>query len=152
MADTENHAIRAVDLKARTVTTLAGTGQRSRRHGGSTLHVEPGPARTTSLSSPWAVIAQPGARALLIAMAGTHQIWRLDLETDIVGVWAGTGVEDMIDGPNGSAAFAQPSGLATDGVHLFVADSEASAIRAISLDKRNQRVTTIVGQWAPGLR
>jgi len=140
VADTENHALRAIDLKSRTVSTLAGNGQQSHRHTGAA------PAKTTTLNSPWAVILQPGTRALLIAMAGTHQIWRLDLETDIVGVWAGTGAEGRIDGPLTLAAFAQPSGLATDGTHLFVADSEGSAIRSISLDKRNQRVQTIVGQ------
>ena len=143
VADTENHAIRAVDLRARTVSTVAGTGQPSRRHTGA------GPARTTSLSSPWAVMLHPEARALLIAMAGAHQIWRLDLESDIIGVWAGTGAENRVDGPLNLAAFAQPSGLATDGTHVFVADSESSSVRSISLDKRNQRVQTLIGQGLP---
>jgi hypothetical protein len=40
---------------------------------------------------------------------------------------------------------AQPSGITTDGAHLFVADSEASAIRAISLG-RNGGIWTIVGE------
>ena len=42
VADTENHAIRAVDLKAKTVSTLAGNGQLSHRRTGS------GPGTTTS--------------------------------------------------------------------------------------------------------
>src|SRR5262249_48578160 len=93
VADTENHAIRAVDLKGKTVSTLAGTGQQSHRHAGS------GPGKLTALNSPWDVIAQPGTRALLIAMAGPHQIWRYDLETGTVGVWAGSGTENIVDGP-----------------------------------------------------
>jgi thiol-disulfide isomerase/thioredoxin len=163
VADTENHALRAVDLKARSVTTLAGTGQQSRRHS-TVLEVAPegdpgaagggqpvqrtagiGPGKTTALNSPWDVIPQPGARALLIAMAGPHQIWRYDFETGFVSVWAGSGLENIVDGPLATAAFAQPSGLATDGSHLFVADSEVSGIRSITLDRRSQRVQTIVG-------
>ena len=34
VADTENHAIRAVDLKAKTVTTVAGDGKQSNRRVG----------------------------------------------------------------------------------------------------------------------
>jgi thiol-disulfide isomerase/thioredoxin len=143
VADTENHAIRAVDLKTRTVSTVAGNGQQSHRH------VRPGvgsdAARTTSLNSPWDVILAPGTRSLLIAMAGPHQIWRFDIETGQIGPWAGSGTEDIIDGTLTAAAFAQPSGLATDGSHLFVADSEVSGVRSITLDKRNHRVQTIVG-------
>ena len=66
-------------------------------------------------------------------MAGTHQIWKLDLEKEAVGVWAGTGRENIIDGDARTACFAQPSGLATDGKHLFVADSEGSVVREIAL-------------------
>jgi DNA-binding beta-propeller fold protein YncE len=139
VADTENHAIRAVDLKARSVSTIAGNGQQSRRHPGS------GPALTTSLSSPWDLVLVPKTRSLLIAMAGPHQIWRLDLDANTVGVWAGSGNENILDGPLNTAAFAQPSGLATDGNFLYVADAEVSGVRAVSLDKRNHRVKTIVG-------
>src|SRR5438132_6854040 len=47
IADTENHLIRQVDLKSKTVKTIAGTGQQSRQHG------ESGPARSIALNSPW---------------------------------------------------------------------------------------------------
>ena len=40
---------------------------------------------------------------------------------------------------------AQPSGIATDGVKLYFADSEISAIRSADLDP-NGRVETIVGE------
>ena len=139
VADTENHAIRAVDLKAKTVTTVAGNGQQARRT------PEAGSGKSVPLNSPWDVLLVPGTRSLFIAMAGPHQIWRYDLDSDKIGVWAGSGVENIVDGTLTAAAFAQPSGLATDGTHLYVADSEVSAIRAISLDKRNHRVATIVG-------
>jgi DNA-binding beta-propeller fold protein YncE len=56
----------------------------------------------------------------------------------------GTGREALIDGPRLEAAMNQPSGLATDGGLLYVADSEASAIR--SIDPRQEgRIRTLVG-------
>jgi thiol-disulfide isomerase/thioredoxin len=143
VADTENHAIRAVDLKAKTVSTVAGNGQQSQAH--RRPGTGSGPGKLTSLNSPWDVILVPGTRSLLIAMAGPHQIWRYDLDSGIIGVWAGSGEENIVDGLLPTAAFAQPSGLATDANSLFVADSEVSGVRAISLDKRNHRVSTIVG-------
>ena len=57
VADTENHAIRAVDLKAKTVTTVAGDGKQSNRRAGS------GPGKTTGLNSPWDVLLLPGHRS-----------------------------------------------------------------------------------------
>jgi len=85
-----------------------------------------------------------GPNLLAVAMAGNHQIWQLDLANGTIGVWAGTGKEDIEDGELDSAAFAQPSGLATDGTYLYVADSEGSAIRAMNLDGKS-RVITIAG-------
>ena len=43
------------------------------------------------------------------------------------------------------ARFAQPSGLASDGVTLYVADSEVSGIRAVPMDGQGE-VKTIVGE------
>ena len=129
VADTENHAIRAVNLGSRSVATIAGIGTQSPR-----MQAIPfsGPAKSTALSSPWDLIQLPGERALYIAMAGPHQIWKLDLDSLTVGVFAGSGYENILDGPPDTARFAQPSGLATDGENLFVADSEVSGIRAIT--------------------
>jgi DNA-binding beta-propeller fold protein YncE len=81
---------------------------------------------------------------LYIAMAGNHQIWVLDLAKRQLAPFAGSGKENIEDGPLDQAAFAQPSGLATDGTTLFVADSEVSAIRAVPLGGQGD-VRTIVG-------
>lgn len=143
IADTENHAIRAVDLKAGTVATIAGIGTQSPR-----MHAIPysRPAKETALSSPWDIIRLPGEKALFIAMAGPHQIWKLNLDTSTIGVFAGSGYENILDGRPDSAQFAQPSGLATDGTTLFVADSEVSGIRAITgIPAKNPVVRTVVG-------
>jgi sugar lactone lactonase YvrE/thiol-disulfide isomerase/thioredoxin len=127
VADTENHLLRRVDLKARTVETIAGTGTQAR-----SFNVAPGPARNVALSSPWDL--QLVGHALYIAMAGVHQIWRYDLDSQQIAVFAGTGREAREDGTRTLAAFAQPSGLSTDGHKLYVADSEANIIRSITLD------------------
>jgi DNA-binding beta-propeller fold protein YncE len=136
LADTENHLIRAIDLAARQVTTVAGTGQQGR---GPT---EPGPAKTTHLNSPWD-LCFIGER-LFIAMAGNHQIGELDRAKDRIEVYAGTGREALGDGPVKLATFAQPSGLTTDGETLYLADSEVSCIRAIDVHGR-EWVRTLVG-------
>jgi hypothetical protein len=142
VADTENHVIRAVDLKAEKVMTVAGTGHQNR--GGATR----GPARTTPLTSPWDVLPIPNSKSLAIAMAGCHQIWRLDLDKETVSAWAGSGTEDIADGSAAHAAFAQPSGLATDGHSIYIADSESSGLRAIPVVAgRDHSVHTIVGTY-----
>jgi DNA-binding beta-propeller fold protein YncE len=135
VADTENHTLRRVDLKTRTVETIAGTGQQSNERHAT------GAARQTALNSPWDL--QIVGRNLYIAMAGPHQIWRLDLDKGQVSTYAGSGREARTDGSLSDAAFAQPSGLATDGRTLFVADSESNIIRAIDLEQ--ETVTTLAG-------
>jgi DNA-binding beta-propeller fold protein YncE len=127
VADTANHLVRRVDLKARTVSTVAGTGRQTREY-----PPRGGPARETAISSPWD-LQLAGREALYIAMAGPHQIWKLDLKRQELSVFAGSAREARIDGPRTEAAFAQPSGLTTDGATLYVADSESNIIRAIDL-------------------
>ena len=133
IADTENHALRAADLKAGSVRTIAGTGKQA--------HAAPAaePAKTTPLSSPWD-LARVGSK-LYIAMAGLHQIWVMDLDDGTISLYAGAGREGNRDGGNGAAWFAQPSGLASDGKRLYVADSEASSIRSVDLSADGQTHT-----------
>ncbi|MFJ9328237.1 NHL domain-containing thioredoxin family protein [Streptomyces sp. NPDC101230] len=137
VADTVNHAIRALDLTTGVVTTLAGTG-RQWWQGSPTS----GPAREVDLSSPWD-LAWFGDR-LWIAMAGVHQLWTYDPEDGTVRVAAGTTNEGLVDGPAAEAWFAQPSGLAVsaDGERLWIADSETSALRWVD---RDEHVHTAVG-------
>jgi hypothetical protein len=59
-------------------------------------------------------------------------------------LFAGTGQEDILDGPRLQANFAQPSGLASDGEWLYIADSETSSVRAVGLKK--DEVNTFVGR------
>ena len=87
VADTENHLIRVLDLKKKTVASFAGTGRQSiGRAGGGHLHA-------VSISSPWDLMIV--GRTLYIAMAGTHQIWSVLLGSDMIHVLAGTGSDPV---------------------------------------------------------
>ncbi len=137
VADTGNHAIRRIDLKQEQVETIAGTGTQSRN-----IHPHAGIALETPLNSPWDL--ELIHNQLFIAMAGSHQIWELNLDTNFVRTFAGTGAEASFDAPVDQAAFAQPSGITTDSEKLFVADSESSSVRSINLSE-NSSVQTVCG-------
>jgi len=164
VADTENHVLRVVDLTQRTVKTVAGTGDQAQS---GFPGVDPGsnlPKRwtrkplSTALASPWDLLSSD--EAIYIAMAGTHQIWRMPKSLDGIGPWAGNGREDIVDGPRlpaqpyalGSASFAQPSGLASDGRFLYVADSEGSSIRTIDLTETGEVATPVGTATLPAQR
>jgi thiol-disulfide isomerase/thioredoxin len=137
VADRKNHMIRALDMNARTVQTLAGIGTQNHQRQIS------GDPRRTGLNSPWDLYLHNGQ--LYIAMAGNHQLWVLDLQRNLLRNYAGDGVENIMNGTLADSQFAQPSGLASDGQWLYVADSEVSAVRAVSLPGGNT-VKTLVGE------
>src|SRR5206468_2676023 len=92
--------------------------------------------------SPWDLFRI--GQTLYIAMAGHHQLWKLDLKSQQLEPFAGSGREDINDGRLRDADLAQPSGLTSDGRKLYFADSESSSIRAADLDPPGS-VQTLVG-------
>lgn len=136
VADTGNHAVREVSLERRLVRRIAGTGALGRGMPRTAV-----PATDVPLRSPWDLAV--AGEFLLVAMAGTHQLWALNRAEETIGVMAGSGREAIDDGPFASATFAQPSGLALAGPRLYVADSETSAVRC--LDLLRGEVRTLVG-------
>jgi DNA-binding beta-propeller fold protein YncE len=138
VADRKNHVLRELDLKAKTVKTIAGTGEQDR-----TDRDEGGPALKRGLNSPWDLLIDN--KRMFVAMAGHHQIWTYDFEKKTIDPFAGDGRENIKDGPHPIARFAQPSGLTTDGKNLYVADCEVSSIRKVPMDGMG-RVTTLVGR------
>ncbi|MCC6491017.1 MAG: redoxin domain-containing protein [Candidatus Hydrogenedentes bacterium] len=135
VADTQNHAIRALYLEARRVATFGGNGTQ-----GNFKTMTGGPG--TLLSSPWDVAIVDNM--LYVAMAGTHQIWRAAVETRNFRLFAGSGMENLADGPGPSAQLAQPSGMAVAGHYLYFADSEVSALRRANL-RSSGDVETLIG-------
>lgn len=151
VADTENHLLREANLSTKQVTTLAGIGEQGGGFPGPQANGRfGGPPLSTALNSPWDLWIHDGE--LYIAMAGPHQIWKMTRGGTEIGPYAGNGREDITNGrllpamqfASGYASFAQPSGLASDGKLLYVADSEGSAIRSVPF-KPNGRVRTLVG-------
>ncbi len=136
VTDTENHSVRVIDLGKGEVETIAGTGRQA------SYPLKFGKGKDTSLSSPWDLVECKGK--LYIAMAGTHQVWSYDLASDKVEPFAGSGYENIVDGPLFAAQFAQPSGITFLNGSLYIADSEVSGIRKIDLEE--ERVSTISGE------
>jgi len=140
IADTANHMLRRYDRATRRVETLAGTGRRGRPLAGGASGDD------TALASPWDCTVQ--GSTLYFANAGTHQLGALDLRKGAVWCLAGSGGEDIIDGPAAQAQLAQPSGLALsdDGGALYFADSETSALRVLRQPgDQVARVETLIG-------
>jgi len=83
---------------------------------------------------------------LYITMAGSHQIWRLNMEQDIIEILAGNGREALQDGPLNRASLAQPSGISidSDGKKVYFLDSESSSLRYVDLVSKE--VLTIIGK------
>jgi len=151
VCDTDNHSIRRIDFGSHSVATIAGTGEQSRSG------QKAGAGSKRPLNSPWDIFISKNTG--YIAMAGPHQIWTIDLKTNRVEPFAGSGHEARRDADLGGAAFAQPSGITGNGStetsassveplaeiagRLFIADSEISSIRQIDL--RSEKVETLVG-------
>ncbi|KAH0623735.1 hypothetical protein JD844_006828 [Phrynosoma platyrhinos] len=163
VADTENHLIRKIDLQIEMVSTVAGVGiQGTDKEGGARGDEQPisSPWDIAFGTSgcvlfifidvvPFKVSGAHEDDVLWIAMAGIHQIWALmldcgklpkgsDLKKGTCLRFAGSGNEENRNNayPH-KAGFAQPSGLSVAAEepwnYLFVADSESSTIRTISL-------------------
>ena len=152
VADTENHAIRMIDLKTKLVTTVAGTGAQGNDKVGGKI------GQDQAISSPWDVVVGPSPGSLnvlkdesvlYIAMAGTHQIWGLCLadtkwlKRSDEKAWtclrfSGSGAEENRNNsyPH-KTGFAQPSGLSIVREKplecMFLADSESSSVRSVSI-------------------
>ncbi|QOT15567.1 NHL domain-containing thioredoxin family protein [Paenarthrobacter sp. YJN-5] len=177
VADTVNHRLRGVDLGTGEVRTVAGNGiQRLLDAGPARVtesgtgewseprveHHDGGPAdfaadavdvgvlglgTGVSLSSPWDVAWSEKLQRVVIAMAGTHQIFAFEPKSGEVSILAGSGLEGLLDGPAEEAWFAQPSGLVIDqDQNIWVADSETSALRRLVVGDSGVTVETAIGK------
>ncbi len=146
VADTVNHRLRSVNLSTGEVGTLAGNGVQRlldaenarQEHQSADLGTD---SLNVSLSSPWDVLYHPSGK-VIIAMAGTHQIFSFDPLTSALHVYAGSGLEGLSDGAPLEAWFAQPSGLTLDtNDDVWVADSETSALRRLEIDEHGEAIS-----------
>ncbi len=137
VADTNNHAVRQVNLTTGAVTTLAGTGAMGWPPTAGVLD-------EVALNSPWAL--ELSGDLLYVANAGTHQIWTIDLSANTAAPSVGSGAEGTANGPLLEAALAQPSGLTLDpdGV-MYFADSESSSIRSAEVGTPDGTTALVAG-------
>ena len=136
VADTVNHQLRGLVLHTGEVILVAGSGRPWRSRVDDHTH----DALAADLSSPWDLAWYDDR--LIVAMAGIHQLWWFDPIKRTTGVYAGTTVESLRDGPLPDVWMAQPSGLSAAGDRLWIADSETSALRWIA----HGELHTAVGQ------
>ncbi len=94
-----------------------------------------------AIASPWDLVADTDG-SWVVAEAGRHRLVRVRPGEHTVRVAAGSGSEDLADGPAVKALLAQPSGVARTSGGIAFADAEASALRLLTDDGH---VVTLVG-------
>lgn len=136
VADTGNHRIRLIDLEKQKVSTIAGTGKR-----GGYMLIGHHDATGTALASPWDLAFYPDKKTMLIANAGTHQLWAYDFKKETLRIVAGNGQESIEDGHLPFNSLSQPSGLSVQNNVLYFVDAETSSLRSYD----GTKVKTLIG-------
>jgi DNA-binding beta-propeller fold protein YncE len=118
VADSGNARVRAIDLDAGSITTLAGNGRAG--FGG-----DGGPAVAASLNFPEDVTATPDGRRVFIADTRNHRVRHVPLDSGVIETFAGTGdttfTGNLLDA--GATSVSNPSGVAAGPFgFLFVSD------------------------------
>jgi streptogramin lyase len=83
IVDMRNHAVRKIDMKSKTISTVAGTGEAGYSGDG-------GPADKAKLKKPHSIQFGPEGD-LYICDIGNHVIRKLDMKTHTISTFAGTG-------------------------------------------------------------
>lgn len=143
ISDTGNHRVRRVDAITKVITTIAGNGVVG--FNGDNLA-----ATLASLNNPMAV-AVDALGNVFIADTDNNRIRRIDVLTQMISTFAGTGVAGIggEDVTPTSSALNFPGGVAVDGAgNLFIAEPGSHRIRRVS--KASGKIKTIAGKGTPG--
>jgi len=139
IADPGVHSVFRVAKGSTNLERVAGTG---------TLGIEAlgdsSDAPSTSLRSPWGIAVR--GEQVFVSLAGSNQIALLDLAQETIRRFSGSGRHSLTNGSADRCGFAQPTGLSIDGDTLYVVDSDASAIRKVSL--ANGATSVLLGRGA----
>ncbi len=134
VADTGNDTIRAIELATGKVTTLAGAV-------GQTGHAD-GPLTGSRFDGPQGLALDTAAQVLYVAETLNRVLRRIDLGKGVVSTLSYTNGPGF-DGLDG------PTGLALDGTHLFVADSDDDDV--VEIDLQKGQISLVAGQFdTPG--
>lgn len=139
IADEQNNVIREITTTGN-VTTVAGNG---------IAGYTDGPAASAQFNSPEAM-AFDNSGNLYVADDHNHAIRKINLTTNAVSTYAGTGVAGFANGAVASATFNEPYGLAKDiSGNLYVTDVLNNCIRKIDLS--SGMVSTYAGTGTQGM-
>lgn len=113
VADTSNNTIRQIVIASRAVTTLAGSA-------GTRGHAD-GAGTAASFDMPYGITTDGINLYVTDAMSST--VRRIVIATGAVTTLAGSaGTRGHTDGTGSAARLQYPTGITTDGTHLFVSD------------------------------
>jgi sugar lactone lactonase YvrE len=143
IADTWNNCVREVDLKARTIKTLAGSGQPG---------FADGPAAEARFNHVMCVTLDPAEKELHIADINNRRIRVLNLETNVVRTIAGNGMKGVP--ADGAAALesplVDPRAVAADAQgRVYVLERGGHAVRRVD---RDGTIRTVVGDGKAGFK
>ena len=143
IVERDNHVVRKVDMKSKTVSTFAGTGAPGFSGDG-------GPATKAQLRSPHS-IAFDRDGSLLICDVGNHRIRRVDAKSGLITTFAGTGERKPT--PDGAPLAGTPlNGPRTIDIdpkgNLYLALREGNAIYRI--DPKLKRIFLVAGTGEQG--
>lgn len=148
VCDSGHHRLIAFEIEGkpqRKYRVLAGKGEKGLFEARSEYD-----AKLAPLNSPTDVCVW--GNNLAVTCSGSHQIVLYIAKDDSVSHIAGSGREDLVDGPASFAALAQPSGVsAVSETVLAFTDSETSSIRLIIKNWNETGKTMIVSLVGGGL-
>jgi hypothetical protein len=132
VTDADDYTVRRISLATRRVTTLAGKG--------GVRGTEDGARDRARFYWPRGIAVHGGN--LYVTDSGSDTVRKVVIATGAVSTVAGSALHPgKADGVGAAASFNVPTGIATDGVHAYVADTENDSIRKIEL--ASGAVTTV---------
>lgn len=145
ICDIGNHRIRKVDVKTGTISSFAGTGERSATPDGARI-------QGTPLNGPRAIDFDKRGNIWLALREG-NAVYRLDLKRNTIHHAAGTGRKGFTGngGPARTATLSGPKGISIgpDG-SIYLADTESHTIRKINSTTGNLELVAGTGEKGDG--
>ncbi|MBK8979243.1 MAG: hypothetical protein IPM29_25380 [Planctomycetes bacterium] len=141
VADLGNHLVRTLDVDAFGVFTACGIGRSSSDVVGGQ------PGLVQGLCAPTAISGH-GDDELVVATAGSHQLWTLSLRDGRAHAWCGTGRAGGADGIRYDATCQQPTGVAVQDDRCAFVDALSGAVRLAELG--SEMVYTVIPPGGAG--
>lgn len=139
IADTNNGTIRKIVIATGAVTTIAGTAGVP-GEGGGAINVVDGTGAAATFYLPGALTTDGTNLYVVDALS---MIRKVVIASGEVTTLAGSVISGSNDGTGLAASFDFPSGITTDGINLYIADTFNLTIRKLAISTRV--VTTIAG-------